>query len=317
MSVADRRQQQTCSACQISYPNADQPGDELCPGCSAVFRAARTLITHEVVAEEELIPTLVFARISGRAQDEHYTEHYSSGYGPGEDVVLAGDHPSLEIVRFLDKVPIVRVRPFTVTAERHPGTQVLKQVRIRTLSRKVKSAGVARDYEQLLKEEGAQWTENNRGTFSYDCLLGYLELVVAEGSELSPQVIEGLGEDLFRHPGFHFPPPNIVEGTHAAMKTAFANRLDFYGKAHRKTPDKLIPAFAAWHVGERAGEEVPPAARPRVSMVLNRHLLEPCGLPQLPESTWDSADTVWRDAKQLWPRFINIQQYAFYPSHRS
>ena len=258
----------------------------------------------------------MFARIAGRAEDQHYKDHYRSGYGPAEESVLSGSHPALGITRFVDRVPVVRVKPFAVSAERHLGTQVLKSVRIRTLSRRVKSPEVAKSYEQLLKQEGARWDENNHGAISYDCLIGYLELVVTEGTQLSPNLVEGLGGDLFRHATFQFPPPEIVKGVHEAMQKTFVNKLDFYGKGNRKTPDKLIPAFAAWHVGGKADEEVPPAARPRVSRVLNRHLLGPCHLRQLPESFWTSDDTVWRDVKVLRPRFINIQQYANYPSHR-
>ena len=214
-------------------------------------------------------------------------------------------------------MPIVQVKPFALSAERHPGTQILKRVRIRTLSKRVKSSDVAKGYEQLLEQESAPWDENNHGEFAYDCLSGYLELEVAQGAKFSPLLMEGYGGDPLRHPAFHFPPPEIVEGVHEAIKRGFAKRLDLYGKAQKKTPGKLVPAFAAWHVGARADEEVPPASCPRVSRVLNRQLLEPCGLPQLPESAWTSGDTVWKDVRDLWPRFINVQQYAFYPSHRS
>jgi hypothetical protein len=113
----------------------------------------------------------VFARITGRAGDQHYKQHYGSGYGPAEDSVLAGEHPALGIVRFLDKVPIVRVNPFSVAAEKHPGTRVLKQVRIRTLSKNVRSADVASSYEARLAEEGAQWNENNHGNLVVGQLL--------------------------------------------------------------------------------------------------------------------------------------------------
>jgi hypothetical protein len=108
-----------------------------------------------------------------------------------------------------------------------------------------------------------------------------------------------------------------VEDIHEAMKATFAKRLDLYGKPQPKTPEKLIPAFAAWHIGGRADDQVPPSSRPRVSSVLNRHVLGPCGLPPLPENTWCPVDTVWKDVRVLLPRFINIQQFAFYSSHRS
>lgn len=317
MSLAERIEEQTCGACQTSPVDPDHHGDKLCSGCDAVFLAARTLLKHNVAAEEELIPTLVFARISGRARDPHYTQHYRSGYGPVEDSVLAGEHPGLEIVKFLDNLPVVRVKPLTLVAEKHPGTQVLKQVRIRTLSKKVGPTDVAERYVQLLNEEGARWDENNHGDFSYDCPHGYLELIVTNGSEVSPDLEEAFGEDLFRHPAFHFPPPDIVAGVHEAMRAAFANRLDLYGKAQPKTPSRLVPAFAAWHVGGRADDEVPPASQTRVASVLDCHLLQPCNLPLLSENTWAPAHAVWKDVQVLLPRFLNIQQFAAYPSHRS
>jgi hypothetical protein len=316
VNLAERQHPHACSACQNSSVAADYSENGLCSGCHNVFRAARVLLKHGIAVEEELIPTLVFARIAGRAEDPHYKDHHRSGYGPAEESVLSGSHPALGITRFVDRVPVVRVKPFAVSAERHLGTQVLKSVRIRTLSRRVKSPEVAKSYEQLLKQEGARWDENNHGAISYDCLIGYLELVVTEGTQLSPNIVEGLRGDLFRHATFQFPPPEMVKGVHEAMQKTFVNKLDLYGKPQRKTPDKLIPAFAAWHVGAVADEEVPSASRPRVARVLNHHLLEPCGLTQLEENNSNSAELVWRDVKVLCPRFINIQQYANFPSHR-
>jgi hypothetical protein len=316
VSLAEQHNPDACNACLISGASTGDNDDGLCTGCRNVFQAAKVLFQSGITAEEELIPTLVFARIAGRAEDPHYKNHYGSGYEPAEGSVLSGSHPALEITRFVDQVPVVRVKSFAVSAERHEGTQILKSVRIRTLSRKVKSSDVAKGYEQLLEQEGARWDKNNHGDFSYNCLYGFLELAVTEGSELSPLAVEGFGEDLFRHPVYHFPPPQIVKGVHEAMKRTFANRLDLYLKPQRKTPDKLIPAFAAWHVGGKADEEVPSASQPRVAKVLNHHLLEPCGLTQLGEKASNSAELVWRDVKVLWPRFINIQQYAFSSSHR-
>jgi hypothetical protein len=315
-SVAEGQNPHTCSACQTACEPTHDSDDGLCPGCRNVFRAAVVLLRSGIVSEEELIPTLVFARIAGRAEDQHYKHHNSSVYEPAEESLMSGTHPALEVTKFIDRVPVVRVKPIAVSAERHEGTQILKRVRIRTLSKKVKSYDVADSYRRLLEQEGVPWDENNHGEFAYDCLFGYLELEVAQGAEFSPLLVEGYGGDPLRHPAFHFPPPEIVEGVHEAMKRTFANRLDYYGKAQRKTPGKLVPAFAAWHVGAQADTEIPPAARPRVSSALNRHLLRPCGLRQVTVSSRNPDDLVWRDAADLWPRFVRIQHYAFYPSHR-
>jgi hypothetical protein len=183
VSLAEQHNPDACYACQNSSESAGDNDDGPCPGCRNVFQAARVLLQSGITAEEEVIPTLVFARIAGRAEDPHYTYHYRSGYEPAEETVLSGNHPALEITRFVDRVPVVQVKPFALSAERHPGTQILKRVRIRTISKKVRSSDVAKSYEQLLEKEGARWDENNHGEFAYDCLFGYLELQVAQGAE--------------------------------------------------------------------------------------------------------------------------------------
>jgi hypothetical protein len=312
MTVAGRHNPYVCEACLTPSVAAGDNDDGLCPGCRSVFRAAKILLLHESVTEEELIPTLAFARIAGLAE-----VHDHSSYARGEEAVLSGNHPALEITKFLDRVPVVEVKLVALSAERHLGTQFLKSVRIETLSKRVKSTDVAKSYQQLLKREGARCDENIHGDFSYDCLLGYLELTVREGTQLSPSVVEDLGEDLFRLATFQFPPPEMVEGVHEAMQKNFAHRLDLYGeRARRPTADKLVPAFVAWHVGSGDDKEVPLASRQRAKTVLNRLLLKPCGLTQLGENASNSAETVWRDVERHRRRFISIQQYASFPSHR-
>src|SRR5215210_1635505 len=134
MSLTGRHNAYVCEACLTSSEAADDNEDGLCPGCRSVFRAARMLLQHGLAAEEELIPTLVFARITGRAKDQHYDDHYGSGYGQAEEAILFGSHPALEIIDWVDgvpdRVPIVRVRPFVVSTERHPEATFLKSVRI-------------------------------------------------------------------------------------------------------------------------------------------------------------------------------------------
>ncbi len=64
-------------------------------------------------------------------------------------------------------------------------------------------------------------------------------------------------------------------------------------------PDNLIPAVVAWFVGGRGKLLQRPGLRPGVAKMLNEHLLRPCGKLELPEDTWLSSDTVWRDAGKV------------------
>jgi hypothetical protein len=79
------------------------------------------LLQQGITAEEELIPTLVFARIAGRAEDQHYEDHYASGYEPAEESVLSGNHPALDITRFVDRVPACRSSRLSCLPKDTPG----------------------------------------------------------------------------------------------------------------------------------------------------------------------------------------------------
>jgi hypothetical protein len=198
-------------------------------------------------------------------------------------------HPSLQSAEGTGDVPVTRLEPLAVSAEKHAGTRVLKQVRVRILSKHVKSQAVRTRYRQVLLEEGAQWAENNHGRISYECLFGYLEVIVAAGSELPPSAVEGMGGDslTLRYPAFHFPPPEVVGGVYKGLlgtdwgkkQDGFASTLDVYGRSKNKerSPEKLIPAFVAWHIGTQTGEKIPPAARPAVARIMNEMLLPSLG----------------------------------------
>jgi hypothetical protein len=237
-------------------------------------------------------------------------------------------HPSLQLAEGVGAVPMVRLDPLAVSAEKHTGTQVLKQVRVRVLSKNVKSEDVRERYRQVLLEEEAQWGENNHGRISYECLFGYLEVTVAAGGELTPRTVEGMGGDslTLSYPAFHFPPPDVVEGVFDGLlgsarrgtERGFGIRLDIYGKhpSKERSPEKLIPAFVAWHIGTQTGEKIPSGFRSAVAQIMNKNLLGPLGMGLLREDQIIPDDTVWRDVQNLYPRFWRLQQFIRYPSHR-
>jgi len=284
----------------------------------AVLWTAKVLLDKGITEEDTIIPTLVFAKVAGGS---HAWEALSlTGHlgGETEGLELVGimheatgwrppslddDYAGWELVEVSDSLPIVRVLPAVAKAEPHPGTQVLKQVRIQILSKNVKQERIARIYEQVLAEQGAQWKENSEGVFSYN-YRGYLGLTVAVGiGSLNPLTVESLSVNPLQWPAFHFPPPVLVGRFYKSLlgslrprkgqpKAGFEYALDNYGKTHDKGADRIVTAFVAWHVGEGPGARVPPKSRPRVARFLNKHLLEKCGLLQLPENSWSSSDAV-------------------------
>jgi hypothetical protein len=82
----------------------------------------------------------------------------------------------------------------------------------------------------------------------------------------------------------------------------YARALDRYGRSQPMSPEKLIPACAAWCIGANGGDEVPKADRPRVAEMINRHILRPSGRSDNAMLLVDprgNKDTVWRDVPKI------------------
>ena len=301
-------------------------GDRLCEGCKAVFLTAAVLLNEGIAEENVLIPTLVFAKIAAGSEDYKtlgkkgkpitgldVTRLIHGAQGrPTKDLEHEA-YAGWELLQVVRGVPLLRVLPTAAKPELHPGTQVLRSVRIQVLARWVKQTAVQQEYERILSEHGAHWGENNAGEISYSFHDGYLEIVAGTGGSLSPLTAESVGKDtLFSWPAYHFPPPVLVAGIYnnllgsADKRNAqgFAYMLDLYGKASAKSAKKIIHAFAAWHVGEGHPARIPPESRPRVAGVLNRQLLDTN--EQLSENTWTSAEKIWRDVEELAMRFVRL-----------
>ena len=135
--------------------------------------------------------------------------------------------------------------------------------------------------------------------------------ICVSANELDPQTAERLGA---QHPYCHFPPPTVVESLCRGLlkppggREGFAHMLDLYGKPLGKSAEKAILAFVAHHLGGGPGGKIHPKLRTTVSKILNKHLLSPCSLPQLPEDHWSPGDTVWRDADSLDVRFWRLYE---------
>jgi hypothetical protein len=331
-----------CSGClKQSTKLTASSGDQLCEKCRAVFSTATVLLNENITAEDTLIPTLVFAKIAGGSPEYAALVHdkeQASGLEivrlmraaddwppwrsqtPAEyaqtltEYVRTHEYSGWEFVRLVRDVPILRVRPLALIPEMHPGTQILKSVRIQVLSRRVKPGAVRDEYERVLIEQGAHWHENNHGLIAYQVEDGYLEISAGTGGEVSPLMAESLSDKLLSWPAYNFPPPTLIGGIYKNVLGSvdkrnawgFAYALDLYGKpaAHTKMAKKIVHAFAAWHVGEGHPARVPPTSRTRVAGVLNRQVLNPD--EQLPEDTWLSSDKVWDDVEALSMRFVRL-----------
>jgi hypothetical protein len=239
-------------------------------------------------------------------------------------------------VEVVDGVPLIRVLPYVVFAEAHAGTQVLKQIRIQVISKFAEPKSVRERYEQVLMEQGVQWDDSASGCVSHNFRGGYLDIrirptdvLIYKEVALDRELIERYKDFFLRkaypesypserpddHP-YPYPSPRYIEASYAGLlgllrsskRVGVAYALDLYGKTTKKTADKIIPAFVAWHLGAAV---VPARARPEIARVLNKHLLAPCGKEPLPDDHWSTDDTVWRDARDLASRFERLRTSGY------
>jgi hypothetical protein len=306
-------------------------GDWLCERCRAVFWVAVVLLERHITDEDIVIPTLAFARnAAGSAmyKDLAKMDGPVEGCIPHDLAEIAFDgtglsllsaeqaYMGLELVEVVDGVPLVRVHPYAVFAEKHFGSHLPKRVCFQILSRRVKPASIRNRYERFLEEQGADWGKNLSGCISYNFSRSYLEIRIEGLGESYTWGLED-SEDPLHWPVYHFPQPMIVEGfcdgllrslRSGEWKSEDVYGLDLYGKPLDKTAEKVIPAFVAWHVGVGVGGRIYAPDRNRVSRVLNKHLLRPCDKGELPEDQWSPSDTLWRDVEALRLRFARLHR---------
>jgi hypothetical protein len=104
-----------------------------------------------------------------------------------------------------------------------------------------------------------------------------------------------------------FPHPQAVTGTYEGLRglMAFTETNTLLSGRLRGTKFKshsLVTACVAWYVGGRQALIGRAEMRPRVTKILNQHLLEPCGKGPLPESS-----PVWRDTEKVAPALLRFE----------
>ena len=241
-----------------------------------------------------------------------------------------------KLVEVVEGVPLIRVLPYVVFAEEHAGTQLLKQIRIQVMSRFAEPKSVGEGYEQVLVEQGVRWDDSASGCVSHNFWGGYLDIRIRPTDDLiykevalDRELIERYKDFFFRkaypesYPSerpddypYSYPSPRYIEASYAGLlgllrsskPVGVAHALDLYGKTNRKTADKIIPAFVAWHLGAAV---VPAKARPAIARALNKHLLAPCHKELLPDNRWSNDDTVRQDVRDLSDRFKRLRNSGY------
>jgi hypothetical protein len=276
--------------------------DYACERCRAVLDAAEVLLDNEVTDENQIVTTLAVAASEGMSWT-------MVGEEPSED--FNRDHQEFGVTRAADGKPLLHLQPFVVDVIRHTGTSLPKGIRIEGFSFVTTAEEVAACYEDVLREENIP-SDNCTG-FNLECNTDdlILTITVKPRAELDPVRIQRL-TTYPQAPVHHLPPPNIIREVYRELRGSihpktfrgFGCALGDHGRSQPKSQEANILVCLAFCFGESDNTSQPAERRPRISRVLNRHLLSRYGMTELPEYSWSSDDAVWRNIKEIGSRFM-------------
>jgi hypothetical protein len=126
-----------CDACGL--PSGDLPsdslveleGDRVCDRCDAVFWTAQMLQKSDDTDEAEIIATLAF--ISQNKYENLRDEKNRATFSQNFDQ----KYPSFELIRFVEDIPVIRLRKAVAEVVRYKGSKLPQRIRLRILSNTV------------------------------------------------------------------------------------------------------------------------------------------------------------------------------------
>jgi hypothetical protein len=288
----------TCTACRrLATELVDEVGDRLCGRCRAVFSAARALFKERVTDEKEIVPTLAFAVHAGARWalvNEKLPEYFREVWPE----VFAQTYKGFELTSVVDGVPILRQELAVVEVERYAGTELPRRILIRAFLRSAKPKFIATLYEQTLLEEHIPHDRCKRISFpSTEVADAHLMIAVDPDRQVTPEKASVLSENPWmRRPSF--PPPSLVQDYYKLMLgSVYGKKVKGYRYAlpgRQSGPERgeqFLKACLAAHVNDyKESSEL----RPRAARLINRHVLEPCNLDSLQESSGHARDDVFK-----------------------
>lgn len=279
-----------------------------------LLSAARALLSSGMRAEEEIIPTLVWAAKSWELEFLQSVTGRFSKAGQGSEKwadlkgQFAGALGAFEPIRVIDGVLVLRWVPIAVTGIIDQETRVTETILIDVRRRSAKPEDVVARYQEYLRQKGIPHGIS-RGDVGFTVLDGVIRLSVRpEASWAYPM---GRSPARPRREQLAFPEARLVQGMYAALKGSQDSRVKGRLFGREKGPPRkatnAILGTCAWYLGRRGQLIKNPSLRPNTGRILNRHLLEPSGLSPLAEGSWTSADTVWRDTEKLDPWVLRAE----------
>ncbi len=266
-----------------------------------MFATAKALFDYHVKNEDAIVGTIAFA---------WYVEQPT--------VEIAEKYEEIEVLGTAGNVPVLRLKKVSATVVEGEGTQFPSAVKVKVFSRHAKPPEVAARYKDVLLDRFIEYLGSRGGNIGWSFQDTHLDITIRP-EEVVPahyhaEINVVTGAKAFpRDRLYAFPSPSLVQGVYGTLlgsadkrtRWGFASFLDDVGRPWNMNAETAIPACVAALLEKECGGR-PKVRRPIVARALNAHVLSPLGLTELPESSWSSDQTVWRDAEKVLTRLERV-----------
>jgi hypothetical protein len=305
-----------CDRCTDRRPTEEESLPPPKERFDALFRAARVLLREGIDQEDQIIPTLVFARLA--CKDGSYVgaspfyPKLSEDAGGWERWVdkWVSLYRSLRPVRIVDEVLILERLPISIginyeAHREHPEDERPKMIWLAAYPHRqpAKPEHVASLYEKTLKDAGVPYGEPHAGRMGFDLsesqLLITIERWLHSRFEPNPEGSSGFTLRTYATP---FPTPQIVQKFYQ-MLLGKPSGEEFYKHLATRTRggapnmDNLILACVAFYLRNSGRIQ----HRKEIHRLLNEHVLceKRYKHKAIPEEGYTSskASQLWRDVK--------------------
>jgi hypothetical protein len=238
---------QPCGSClALTETVVRRQGIEICDACNVLFWVAELLFDIDAT-EAEIIPTLALSERMGTLAEKREASSREAAVRE-----LLEEYPSVELVKLLGGFPVVRFRPIVPEVVRYPGSNLVKRIRLRALTRFVSVNEVADIYRDVLAREKLPVFGSSPGKIEWEYRDFQLAVDVGARDDIEPYRLHDFPE----YPHFYrfsFPMPAVVAGLVRALlgrgqhkNLLFGELLGDYGRGNRQGRDKTIIACVLW-----------------------------------------------------------------------
>lgn len=286
--MSQPKQCELCSATAVRLQ--ERCGAKVCRSCLTLLWFAEVLLESDAT-EAEIVPTLAFARhadtlwtISNPQQREAAAHQ------------LVERYTALELVDVVSGVPMLRMKPAFVEVVRYEGSNLVKRIRIRVLSRFAEPRAMAELYWDICEREGLPRHRTSPGSLSWDFDRMHMVVDVGPREDIHHARLHQHAE----YPQvrrFAFPLDTVVQELLRALLVMFAALLSDLGRSSSMSLEKAVIACVLWDVhGERSERGSTSIQRSEeVADLISQLLLVPLDKKQM---TIFRNDTAWRDAQK-------------------